>query len=47
MAAENANPIPLVYTVTNTAITKKRVGGPVEFSQATGNLLLDDVYINK
>jgi ABC-type transport system substrate-binding protein len=47
MAAENANPIPLVYTVSNYAIATKKVAGPVSFSQATGNLLLDDVYVKK
>jgi len=45
MAADNANPIPLVYTVTNTAVTKSRVGGDIAFSQATGGLLLDNVVM--
>ncbi len=43
MAVDNANPIPLVYTVTNTAVTKSRVAGDIAFSQATGGLLLDNV----
>jgi ABC-type transport system substrate-binding protein len=47
MAAQNANPIPLVFTTTNYAIATKKVGGPVDFSQATGNLLLDNVYVKK
>jgi ABC-type transport system substrate-binding protein len=46
MAAENANPIPLVFTVTNYALADK-VAGDVAFSQATGNLLLDNVYVKK
>jgi ABC-type transport system substrate-binding protein len=47
MAAQNANPIPLVFTVSNYAIATKKVAGPVAFSQATGNLLLDNVYVKK
>ena len=35
MAAENANPIPLVYTVSNYAVATEKVAGPVAFSQAT------------
>ena len=47
MAAENANPIPLVYTVSNYAVANEKVVGDVAFSQATGNLLLDNVYVKK
>ena len=47
MAAENANPFPLVYTVSNYAVATEKVAGDVAFSQATGNVLLDNVYVKK
>jgi peptide/nickel transport system substrate-binding protein len=45
MAAKNANPIPLVYTVNNYGLTKDVIGGKVALNQATGGLLLDDMTV--
>ena len=47
LAAQNANPIPLVYTVNNFGITKANVGGTAALNPATGGLLLDDVTVKK
>jgi peptide/nickel transport system substrate-binding protein len=47
LAAKNANPIPLVYTVNNYGLTKAKVGGDLGLNPATGGLLLDNLVIDK
>ncbi|MFI5047189.1 MAG: ABC transporter substrate-binding protein [Acidimicrobiia bacterium] len=47
MAAKNANPIPLVYTVNNFGLAKAKVGGTLALNAATGGLLLDNMTVSK
>jgi peptide/nickel transport system substrate-binding protein len=47
LAAQTANPVPLVYTVNNFGSAKDKVGGKLAVSPATGFLLLDDVVVKQ
>jgi peptide/nickel transport system substrate-binding protein len=47
LAANNANPIPLMFTVNYSALNTDRVGGTPQFEPIFGGLLYESIYIKK